>query len=100
MADEHVTSETLLAHLHGKLSRDDAERLLRHLFDRCPECLRFAEEFAAVHDVPFVDGRLGEIPEKSTGEYLETFERAVAQASDLERQVARDKVRGEGLWSA
>lgn len=100
MADEHVTGAMLRALLDGKLAQEDAERLLEHVFSFCPRCLELAEEFAAVEGVAFERGRFGEGRRKTSDEYLATFEKAATQATEAEKELAQEKLRAEGLWSA
>ncbi len=97
MASAHVTDEDLIAYLCERLSRKDAERLLRHLVSGCPECLRYAEEFVA--ESPLEDGCLARAQAETACEYLASFDRAAARGDELERRLILEKVRADGYWS-
>src|SRR5215210_41059 len=90
----HIPEELLGRFLRVEVSREEGRRVVRHLVSGCPQCAESAYRVAA---------QLGLWPQgKPTWEraYEEVFQRAFAFATEEERRVAMEKLRGWGQWAA
>src|SRR5829696_906046 len=85
MEEWHIPEELLERFLRVETSREESQRIVRHLLSECPRCQELA--FRG--------------PSKSGWEqaYEEVFTRALAFASEEEQRLAVEKLRGWGQWA-
>lgn len=93
MAGEHIGEGLFERFLRAEVSREEAQRVLRHLLSRCPECLPLSSRMTA---------ELGLFSRAVVHEeaYEPMFERLSAFASRQEERLAVEKLRGWGQWAS
>src|SRR5215210_2479445 len=87
MAEWHIPEELLARFLRLEASREESQRVMRHLLTECPQCLEMAHRVTT-------GGKTG-----WEAAYEEVFARALEFASAEERRLALEKLRGWALWS-
>lgn len=96
MAEWHVPEELLVRFLHTETSREESQRVARHLLTGCPPCLALSFELTSKL------GLFSPLPEDAKAgweqAYEEVFTRALAFASEEERRLALEKLRGWARW--
>ncbi len=98
MAPEwHVPEELLARFLRTEASREEAQRVVRHLLTDCPSCLALSFELTSKL------GLFAALPEGAKAgweqAYEQVFTRALAFASEEERRLALEKLRGWARWA-
>ncbi|HEX7183552.1 MAG TPA: hypothetical protein VF756_17085 [Thermoanaerobaculia bacterium] len=99
MADDHVSRELLQRFFRSELSRRDTQEVVRHLMRRCGECQERAiqvgaEEGYAYSAGDFQSALFPDDPER----YRETFLRVLGSVDESRAELARERLRGIGLW--
>lgn len=99
MAEEHVSRGAMQRFFRSELSGRDAHEIVRHLMERCPECLAVAVDVGAEEGYVYQDGDFQsalfpEDPER----YGAVFLRLLGSAEEAQMEVARERLRGIGLW--
>ncbi len=92
MAEEHIPEELLRRFLQAEVSREEARKVVRHLLSRCPECLSFSSRMIAQ---PSLWSKTTEGEEA----YDEVLTRVLAFATERERQLAVERLRGWAHWT-
>ena len=98
MAPEwHVPEELLARFLHTEASREESQRVVRHLMTGCPSCLALSFELTSKL------GLFTALPEGAKAgweqAYEQVFARALAFASEEERRLALENLRGWARWA-
>jgi tetratricopeptide (TPR) repeat protein len=93
MAGEHIGEGLLGRFLRAELSREEAQRVVRHLLSECPRCLTLSARMTA---------ELGLYPKTAfwAEGYEEAFARTLAFATEQEERLAVEKLRGWGQWAS
>jgi tetratricopeptide (TPR) repeat protein len=93
----HVPEELLARFLHTEASREESQRVVRHLMTGCPSCLALSFELTSKL------GLFTALPEGAKAgweqAYEQVFARALAFASEEERRLALEKLRGWARWA-
>jgi tetratricopeptide (TPR) repeat protein len=98
-APSHVSREQLQRFFRSELSQQDIRDVLRHLFARCPRCLETALEVGREEGYTYADGEFLNTagpPEI----YSAVLDKVLPNADDVVSELARERLRGIGLWSA
>jgi tetratricopeptide (TPR) repeat protein len=102
MGDErdHASRELMQRFFRAELSRRDTREVVRHLLARCPECLDTAHEIGRMEGFTWEEADLHRsLLHKNPNCYNESFLRVLRNADELEAALAREKLRGIGLWA-
>ena len=102
MGDErdHASRELMQRFFRAELCRDDTREIVRHLLAQCPECLDTAHEIGRMEGFTWEDEDLHRtLLHKDPSCYNESFLRVLRSADELEATLAREKLRGVGLWA-
>lgn len=93
----HVPEGLLARFLRTEATREEAQKVVRHLLTGCPSCL------ALSFDVTSKLGLFTALPEGAKAgweqAYEQVFVRALAFASEEERRLALEKLRGWARWA-
>jgi tetratricopeptide (TPR) repeat protein len=101
MEEEHFPRETLELFFRGRLSRDEARQVVRHLLARCPQCVQAASGIANRDNlVPGAEGPRSPLPAVRPDTYDRVFEKVFSGIEQVETRLAREKLRSIGQWSA
>jgi tetratricopeptide (TPR) repeat protein len=97
MSEWHIPEELLERFLRLEASRQESMQVVRHLLSGCPQCLELAHR-AALESGLFTPLEAGQ---KAGWEqaYAEVFSRALAFATEEERKLALEKLRGWAQWA-
>jgi tetratricopeptide (TPR) repeat protein len=99
--EEHFPRETLELLFRGKLSRQDAKEVVRHLLARCPQCVEAASAIASRENlIPGAEGPKGPLPAVRPDLYDGVFEKVFSGLEAAEMRLSREKLRATGQWSA
>ncbi len=93
----HISADVCRRFLEGRVSVPERRALVRHLITDCPECLALMGRISAESGYWF--GKAG-AEAYVDRDYAEAFQAAFKFASQLERKLAVERVRGWGHWSA
>lgn len=91
MTEDHVSKELFQRFFRSELSRRDTRQVVRHLLRGCGTCLETAIQVGA--EEGFVYSR-GDDSER----YNETFQRVLGSVDEIAAELARERLRGIGLW--
>lgn len=103
MGDErdHASREMMQRFFRSELSRRDTQQIVRHLLARCPECLDVAQEVGHAEGFTYEGGDFqSALAHEDPGRYHETFLRILRSTDELEAELARQRLRGIGLWAS
>jgi tetratricopeptide (TPR) repeat protein len=101
MEEEHFPRETLELFFQGKLSREEARGIMKHLLARCPRCVEAASAIARRENlVSGAQGPGNPLPAVRPDLYDPVFQRVFSGIEQMETRLAREKLRSIGLWSA
>src|SRR3954447_10688797 len=97
MSAWHIPEELLERFLRLEASQQESMQVVRHLLSGCPQCLELAHR-AALESGLFTPLEAGQ---KAGWEqaYAEVFTRALAFATEEERKLALEKLRGWAQWA-
>src|SRR5436305_14777229 len=87
MADWHVPEELMGSFLRAEATREESQRIVRHLLSGCPQC--FERTHRAISE-------LGLWPSSKAGweeAYEEVFHRALAFATEAAQRLACERLR-------
>lgn len=99
--EEHFPRETLELFFRGKLSRELAREVVRHLLARCPQCVQVASGIARRENlVAETEGPRSPLPAVRPEHYDRVFEKVFSGIEQAETRLAREKLRSIGQWSA
>jgi tetratricopeptide (TPR) repeat protein len=93
MAEWHVPEELFGRFLRAEASREELQQVVRHLLSECPLCSEMAHQ---------VISKVGLWASRKAGweeAYEEVFQRALAFATQEERRLALERLRGWEQWS-
>ena len=92
MVEGHIPEELLGRFLRAEVSKEEAQRTLRHLLSRCPQCLALSSRMTS---------ELGFTSKPTTWEeaYEQVFAQTLAFATEQEERLAVEKLRGWGQWA-
>lgn len=101
MSDGHLSRDLVQRFFRSELSGRDNRTVLHHLIRHCDECLAVAIEVGAEEGYIYQDGdfRSALFPEGAE-RYHEAFLRALGSVDDEHMELARERLRGIGLWHA
>lgn len=97
MAESHIPEDSIGRFVRGELSREEAQQVIRHLLTGCSQCSEM------MHLATRQANLFGSGDRSATGwnqTYEAVFQQALAFASDLERQLAEERLRGWAQWAA
>jgi tetratricopeptide (TPR) repeat protein len=98
MAESHVPEVSIGRFVRGELSREEAQQVIRHLLTGCPQCSEMMHRATREAGLFGSAGRDGAIGWQQT--YETVFRQALAFASELEQQLAEEKLQGWAQWAA
>lgn len=99
MNDEHVSRELLERFFRAELSRRDTYEVVRHLMRRCEGCLAAAVEVGGEEGFVYREGDFqSALAMEDSERYHDVFLRLLGSADDAEMELARERLRGIGLW--
>jgi tetratricopeptide (TPR) repeat protein len=93
MAEWHVSEELLGRFLRAEVSREESQRVVRHLLSECPRCSELAHQ--VISEIGLGSSRKAGWEEA----YEEVFQRALAFATQEEQRLALERLRGWEQWS-
>jgi tetratricopeptide (TPR) repeat protein len=93
MEEWHVPVELLERFLRTETSREDSQRIVRHLLSGCPQCSELA--FKVTSEIGLWSSRKASWEEA----YEEVFRRALAFATEEEQRLALERLRGWEQWA-
>lgn len=91
MAEWHVQEELMGRFLRAEASREESQRIVRHLLSGCPQC--FERTHRAISEIGLWSSGWEEA-------YEEVFQRALAFATREEQRLALERLRGWEQWSS
>ena len=94
MAEWHVSEDLLGRFLRSEASKEEAQRIVRHLLSDCVRCSELA--FKVTSEIGLWSSRKASWEEA----YEEVFQRALAFATEEERRLAWERLRGWELWAS
>jgi tetratricopeptide (TPR) repeat protein len=94
MAERHVSADLFRRFLDGKVAKQEAKRIVRHLIHGCEDCLALSSRIVAEAGYWFPKRGL-----VSEAEYEDAFASAFRFATAEERRAALARVRGWGQWA-
>ncbi|HEX7183824.1 MAG TPA: hypothetical protein VF756_18490 [Thermoanaerobaculia bacterium] len=99
MAEDHVSRELFQRFFRSELSRRDTQQVVRHLLRECGTCLETAIQVDAEEGFVYSRGdfRSALFPDDPE-RYNETFQRALGSVDETAAELARERLRGIGLW--
>jgi tetratricopeptide (TPR) repeat protein len=101
MNDEHVSRELLERFFRAELSRRDTYEVVRHLMRRCEGCLAAAVEVGGEEGFVYQEGDFqSALATEDSERYHDVFLRLLGSADEAEMELARERLRGIGLWHA
>lgn len=102
MAEEdHFPRETMELFFRGKLSRQEAREVVRHLLSRCPQCVEAASAIASrEHLIAGAQTPKDSLPADRPDLYDHVFEKVFSGIEEAETRLAREKLRAVGQWSS
>jgi tetratricopeptide (TPR) repeat protein len=101
MSEGHLSRDLVQRFFRSELSGRDNRAVLHHLIRHCDECLAVAIEVGAEEGYIYQDGdfRSALFPDGAE-RYHETFLEVLGSADDARLELARERLRGIGLWHA
>jgi tetratricopeptide (TPR) repeat protein len=96
MAEWHMSADLFRRFLDGKTARAETRRLIRHLVRGCDECTGLASRIVSESGYWFPKRGFGVSEEN----YEQAFDAAFAFATEEERRVAVERLRGWGQWAS
>ncbi len=92
----HITAELFRRFLSGRVTRDEAKRVVRHLIGGCADCAGLARQVMGDSGYWFPRRR----PGRPDGALEQVFESAAGFVSREQRRLAEERLRGWGLWAS
>lgn len=98
---DHVSRELMRRFFRSELSRRDTHEVVGHLMQKCGECQEIAVEVGAEEGYVYQDGDFQSAlfpgdPER----YNDVFLRLLGSGEEAGMELARERLRGIGLWHA
>lgn len=95
MAASHIPEDSIGRFVRSELSRDEAQQVIRHLLTGCPQCSELMHRATREASLFGAGDRGGW---KQT--YETVFQQTLAFASELDRQLAEERLRGWAQWAS
>lgn len=94
MAEWHVSEDLLGRFLRSEASKEESQRIVRHLLSGCVSCSELA--FKVTSEIGLWSSRKASWEEA----YEEVFQRALVFATEEEQRLALERLRGWAQWSS